>query len=109
MLPVGICVMLRAKGFANDLMVTTEDVKLHQQVFVITCLIGSRHIIFSSSSLRNVSLLDTLAQVDNACHISKRTTSSQFEQAAFIAISCSYRIFNSRASSDWDLLDHHIS
>ena len=47
--------------------------------------------------------------MDNACHISKRTTSSQFEQAAFIAISCSYRIFNSRTSLDWDLLDHHIN
>ena len=47
----------------------------------------------------------TLAQVTTACCVSKKTVQSLFEQAARIAISCSYRIFNSRASPEWDLLD----
>ena len=46
---------------------------------------------------------DTIAQVANACEMTKKTVRSLFEQAARIAISCSYKIFNSRASPDWDL------
>ena len=48
---------------------------------------------------------ETLAQVNTACCVSKKTVRSLFEQAARIAISCSYRSFNSRASPEWDLLD----
>ena len=40
---------------------------------------------------------DTLAQVVNTCRITNRTIRSL---AAPIAISCSYEIFNSRASMD---------
>ena len=47
----------------------------------------------------------TLAEVTTACCVPKKTVRSLFEQAACIAISCSYRIFNSRASPEWDLLD----
>ena len=47
---------------------------------------------------------DTIAQVANApCEMTKKTVRFLFEQAAHIAISCSYKIFNSRASPDWDL------
>ena len=48
---------------------------------------------------------ETLAQVAIACCASKKTVRSLFEQAARIAISCSYRNFNSRPSLEWDLLD----
>ena len=48
---------------------------------------------------------ETLAQVATACCVLKKTVRSLFEQAARIAISCFYRIFNSRASPEWDLLD----
>ena len=47
---------------------------------------------------------DTIAQVANACEVAKKTITSLFEQAARTAVSCPYRIFNSRASPDWDLL-----
>ena len=40
---------------------------------------------------------DTIAQVTNADEVAKKTIRSLFEQAACIAVSCSYRIFNSRA------------
>ena len=43
---------------------------------------------------------DTISQVANACEMAKKTIRSQ---AARIAVSCLYRIFNSRASLDWDL------
>ena len=46
---------------------------------------------------------DTIAQVANACEVAKKTIRFLFEQAARIAVSCSYRIFNFRASLDWDL------
>jgi len=48
---------------------------------------------------------ETLAQVATACCVLKKTVRLLFEQAAHIAISCSYRIFNSRASCKWDVLD----
>jgi len=48
---------------------------------------------------------ETLVQVASACCVPKKTVRLLFEQAARIAISCSYRIFNSRASCEWDLLD----
>ena len=51
-------------------------------------------------------LPETIAQMATACEVPKKTIRSLFEQAARIAVSCSYRIFNSRASPDWDLLDH---
>ena len=41
---------------------------------------------------------DTISQVANACEVAKKTIRSLFEQAARIAVSCSYRIFNSRLS-----------
>ena len=44
---------------------------------------------------------ETLAQVATACCVSKITVRSLFEQTAHIAISCSYRIFNSRVSLEW--------
>ena len=47
---------------------------------------------------------DTIAQVANTCEVAKKTIKSLFEQAAHVAVSCSYRIFNSGASPDWDLL-----
>ena len=37
---------------------------------------------------------DTIAQVANVCEVAKKTIRSLFEQAACIAVSCSYRIFN---------------
>ena len=51
-------------------------------------------------------LSETIAQMATACEVPKKTIRSLFEQAARIAVSCSYRIFNSRASLGWDLLDH---
>ena len=51
-------------------------------------------------------LPETIAQMATACEVPKKTIRSLFEQAARIAVSCSYRIFNSRASPGWDLLDH---
>jgi len=45
---------------------------------------------------------ETITQVATACCISKRIIQPLFEQAARIAISCSYRI---RASPEWDLVD----
>ena len=50
-------------------------------------------------------ILEILAQVATACCVSKKTVQSLYEQAARVAISCSYRIFNSRASPEWNLLD----
>jgi len=44
---------------------------------------------------------ETLAQVATACCVPKKTVRLLFEQAARIAISYSYRIFNSRASCKW--------
>ena len=37
------------------------------------------------------------------CHLSKHSTRCMFEQAAQIAISCSYRIFNAHSSELWDV------
>ena len=51
-------------------------------------------------------LSETIAQMATACEVPKKTIRSLFEQEAHIAVSCSYRIFNSRASPGWDLLDH---
>ena len=51
-------------------------------------------------------LSETISQMATACEVPKKTVRSLFEQAARIAVSCSYRIFNSRASPDWGLLDH---
>ena len=34
---------------------------------------------------------ETLTQVGTACYVPKRTIRSLFEQAAYVAISCSYR------------------
>ena len=45
-------------------------------------------------------LSETISQMATACEVPKKTIRSLFEQAARIAVSCSYRIFNSRASPD---------
>ena len=50
-------------------------------------------------------LSETIAQMAT-CEVPKKIVRSLFEQAARIAVSCSYRIFNSRASPGWDPLDH---
>ena len=48
----------------------------------------------------------TITQMATACCVPKRTIRSLFaEQAARVAISYSYRIFNSRSSPEWDLVD----
>ena len=46
---------------------------------------------------------ETIAQEANACEVTKKTIRFLFVQAACIAVSRSYRIFNSRTSPDWDL------
>ena len=47
----------------------------------------------------------TLINVFHACKLPSRAIKSLFDQAARIAISCSYRIFNARNSELWDLTD----
>ena len=47
---------------------------------------------------------ETLTHVATACCVLKRTIRSLFEQAACVAISCTYRIFNSRFFPEWDLV-----
>ena len=39
------------------------------------------------------------------CHLPKNTIRCILQQAARVAISCSYRIFNSRASTTWDVVN----
>ena len=47
----------------------------------------------------------TLTNASHACKLPSRAIKSLFDQAARIAISCSYRIFNARNSELWDLTD----
>jgi len=48
---------------------------------------------------------ETISRVAKACQVAKKTVRTQFEQGAHTAVSCSYRIFNARASPVWDLYD----
>ena len=48
---------------------------------------------------------ETLAGVSRSCNLPKRKVRSLFENAARVAISCSYRIFNARSSELWDVTD----
>ena len=48
------------------------------------------------------SIISPLREALNNDTISTDTIRSLFEQAVRIAVSCSYRIFNSRASPNWD-------
>ena len=44
------------------------------------------------------SMPNTITQVANVCKVTEKTIRSLFEQAALIAVSCSYNTLNSRAS-----------
>ena len=48
---------------------------------------------------------ETVSKLSDVCHLPKNTIRCILQQAARVAISCSYRIFNSRASTTWDVLD----
>ena len=50
-------------------------------------------------------LPETISRVAEACQVAKKTVWTLFEQGARTAVSCSYRIFNARASPMWDLSD----
>ena len=47
----------------------------------------------------------TVSKLSDVCHLPKNTIRCILQQAARVAISCSYRIFNSRASTTWDVVD----
>ena len=49
----------------------------------------------------------TVSKLSDVCHLPKNTIRYIVQQAARVAISCSYRIFNSRASTtcNWDVVD----
>ena len=48
-------------------------------------------------------LPSSVTNVCRVCHLSKHSTRCMFEQAARVAISCSYQIFNARSSELWDV------
>jgi len=48
---------------------------------------------------------EAISRVAKACQVAKKTVPTLFEQGARIAVSCSHRIFNARASPMWNLLD----
>ena len=48
---------------------------------------------------------ETVSKLSDVCHLPKNTIRCILQQAARVAISCSYRIFNSRASTTWDIVD----
>jgi len=48
---------------------------------------------------------ETVSKLSDVCHLPKNTTHGTLQQAACVAISCSYRIFNSHASLTWDIVD----
>ena len=48
---------------------------------------------------------ETVSKLSDVCHLPKNTIRCILQQAARVAISCSYRIFNSRASTTWDVVD----
>ena len=47
----------------------------------------------------------TVSKLSTVCHLPKRSINQILQQAARVAISCSYRIFNSRTSLLWDVVD----
>ena len=46
---------------------------------------------------------ETISKLSNVYHLPKNTIRCILQQAARVVISCSYRIFNSRASTTWDV------
>ena len=48
-------------------------------------------------------LPSSVTNVCRVCHLSKHSTRYMFEQAAPVAISCSYQIFNAHSSELWDV------
>ena len=48
---------------------------------------------------------ETVSKLSDVCHLLKNTIRCILQKAARVAISCSYRIFNSRASTTWDVVD----
>ena len=47
----------------------------------------------------------TKLKLSKVCHLPKSTVRYTLQQAACVANSCSYRIFNSWASASWDIVD----
>ena len=47
----------------------------------------------------------TISKLSEICHLPKRNVHSMLQQAAKVAISCSYRIFNARQSPSWDIIE----
>ena len=47
----------------------------------------------------------TITKLSNVFHLPKSTIRYILQQAAHVAISCSYRIFNSQASVSWNVVD----
>jgi len=48
---------------------------------------------------------ETVSKLSTVCHLPKRSINQILQRAARVAISCSYRIFNSRTSLLWDVVD----
>jgi len=48
---------------------------------------------------------ETVSKLSTVCHLPKRSINQILQRAARVAISCSYRIFNSRTSMLWDVVD----
>ena len=48
---------------------------------------------------------ETASKLSDVCRPPKNTIRCILQQAACVAISCSYRIFNSHASTTWDVVD----
>jgi len=51
---------------------------------------------------------ETVSKLSDVCHLPKTTICCTFQQAARVAISCSYRTFNSCASLTWGIVDLFI-
>ena len=50
-------------------------------------------------------ILETVTKLSSICHLPKKLINRILQQAACVAIFCSYRIFNSRTSLSWDVVD----
>ena len=48
-------------------------------------------------------LPSSVTNVCRVCHLSEHSTRCMFEQAAQVAISCSYQVFNACSSKLWDV------
>ena len=48
---------------------------------------------------------ETVTKLSSICHLPKKSINHILQQAARVAISCSYRIFNSCTSLSWDVVD----